>query len=266
MLLGVCPLNTSAKSDSVDQQPPKQASRFGSILRLVSLFIIGPPVFLFIAYIPLLCKSRQGFRGWYWRLVKRSCSLLLWFLNIRTSISDDNIESLAKDTNSIIACNHRSLLDGFVLMDTIPDEKWFTFASKKELFDSPLLRTGFVAADLVKIDRASGRSAMQELTRAVVDMPSRRSAVMFVEGTRSTGSSLGNFKAGVVVSARKSGRKIRPIVIRHSDRLMPKGKRIPRAGTVEVCVLPAFDCDLNATVEEDLARLRSKMKDVFDGS
>ena len=228
------------------------------------LVVLGPLQFLYIAFVPLLCARRQGFRGWYWRRVKRACSRLLWLLSIRVDMSEANRQDLKDDTGSIIVINHLSHLDGFTLMDVVPDEKWFTFAAKKELCDAALLRTGFTGAGLVEIDRRQGKLALETLTQAVRDMPERRSVVLFPEGTRSNTQSLGEFKAGAVLVARETGRSIRPIVILDTDRLLPRGKLLPRSGTVRIQVLPSFFCDPEASVDQDVARLRQAMMAAFE--
>ncbi|CUH42677.1 lysophospholipid acyltransferase family protein [Ruegeria atlantica] len=247
------------------QAAPAAADRAGlRIIKRSALFLMGPFYFFFIAFVPLLCVKRRGFRGWYWRQVKRACSRLLWLLSIRTDITEADRATLAVDTGSIIVINHRSHLDGFVLMDVVPDAKWITFAAKKELCDAALLRRGFKGAGLVEIDRKSGTVALETLTAAVHAMPARCSVVLFPEGTRTRSESLGAFKAGAVMAARATGRTIRPIVIHASDRLLPRDKYLPKSGTIRVEVLPSFECDLSASVDEDVARLRSDMMAVFD--
>ena len=242
---------------AIDAQPVR-------VLKRTALILLGPVYFLYIGFVPLLCSRRKGFRGWYWRQVKRACSHLLWLLSIRAEMTVKQKQDLARDTGSIIVINHRSHLDGFTLMHVIPDEKWFTFAAKKELCDAALLRTGFAGAGLVEIDRKSGSVAMDTLSRAVADMPERRSVVLFPEGTRTGGESLGPFKAGAVLVARKTGRTIRPIVIHDSDQLLPRGKFMPRSGTIRVEALPPFHCDPDASADDDVARLRASMMAVFD--
>lgn len=233
-------------------------------LKRTTLIVLGPFYFGFIGFVPLLCARRKGFSGWYWRLVKRACSRLLRLLSIRADMSKADRQALGDDTDSLIVINHRSHLDGFVLMDVVPDKKWFTFAAKKELFETPLLRTGFTGAGLVEIDRKSGKLALETLSAAVRTMPARRSVVLFPEGTRARSDTLGTFKAGAVLVARETGRTIRPIVIRDSDLLLPRGTFIPRSGTVRVDVLPPFICDPTVSVDEDLDRLRSAMLAVFE--
>lgn len=234
------------------------------LIKRTVLVVTGPFYFLFIAFVPLLCARRSGFRGWYWKLVKRACSRLLWLLGIRVEMSEASKRELSADTGSIIVINHRSHLDGFTLMDVVPDEKWFTFAAKKELCDAALLRTGFTGAGLVEIDRNSGKAALETLRVAVRQMPMRRSVVLFPEGTRAKTESLGAFKPGAVLVARETGRTIRPIVILDSDRLLARGKVIPRSGTIRIEVLAPFICDPNASADEDVARLRGAMMAVFD--
>lgn len=234
------------------------------LLKRTALVVLGPVYFGFIAFVPLLCARRRGFAGWYWRLVKRACSWLLWLLSIRADMSAADRQALGDDTDSLIVINHRSHLDGFVLMDVVPDQKWFTFAAKKELFEAPLLRTGFNGAGLVEIDRKSGKLALETLSAAVRTMPARRSVVLFPEGTRARTDTLGPFKAGAVLVARETGRAIRPIVIRDSDQLLPRGKFVPRSGIIRVDVLPPFVCDPTVSVDEDLDRLRAAMLAVFE--
>jgi 1-acyl-sn-glycerol-3-phosphate acyltransferase len=149
-------------------------------------------------------------------------------------------------------------------MDTLPDEKWITFAAKKALCDAPLLRTGFKGSGLVEIDRNSGKVAMETLGKTVRAMPKRRSVVLFPEGTRTKGETLGPFKAGAVLVARETGRTIRPIVIRDSDKLLPRGRFSPASGTIHLEVLPPFVCDTSVSVDEDVARLRAAMMAVFE--
>ncbi len=234
------------------------------VLKRAALIVLGPIQFLYVAFVPLLCGKRRGFRGWYWRTIKRACSRLLWLLSIRTEMTDSDRATLAADTGSLIVINHRSHLDGFALMDVMPDAKWITFAAKKELCDAALLRRGFKGAGLVEIDRKNGSVALETLTSAVNAMPARCSVVLFPEGTRTNSEGLGAFKAGAVVAARSAGRTIRPIVIHASDRLLPRGKLLPLSGTIRIEVLPSFECDRSASVDEDVARLRGAMMAAFD--
>ncbi len=236
------------------------------VIKLGLLCVVAPIYFGFIAGIASRLPERPGFRGWYWRKVKRACSRMLWMLDVKTEISPAARAAIAADTGSIIVVNHRSHLDGFTLMDTIPDEKWFTFAAKKELFDSGFLSRGFRRAGLVEIDRKQGSHALGTLTDAIRAMPARRSAVLFVEGTRTGGDTLGAFKPGAILAARDTGRTIRPIVICGSGPLLPKGRTIPKPGTVRIEVLDSFVCDPSVSVDDDLGRLRGEMCGVFDGT
>ena len=264
------PIGQSTRQDDMASDPVSRGMTIAPVdpwaLRLIKRFmlvLIGPVYFLCLAFVPLFCAGRRGFRGWYWRLVKRACSRLLWLLSIRADMSESDRKALAEDSNSIIVMNHRSHLDGFLLMDVVPDQKWFTFAAKKELCDSRLLSTGFAGAGLVEIDRSSGKVALATLSRAVRRMPVRRSVMLFPEGTRTTGTSLGEFKAGAVLVARETGRSIRPIVIHDSDRLLPRGAKMPASGTVRISVLPPFNCDPSGPVDDDVKRLRAAMMAVF---
>ena len=235
-------------------------------LKLAGLLLAGPFIFAYVCVIaPRFCTGRGG-RGHQWRVTKRACSMLLRLMSVKTEMSAAARAALASDENSIIVVNHRSHLDGFTMMDTIPDEKWFTFAAKKELFGSGFLSPGFRHAGLVEIDRKNGKLALETLTDAVRDMPARRSVVLFAEGTRTTGKSLGAFKPGGVIVARETGRVIRPIVICGADTLLPRDGKIPKPGTIRLEVLAPFECNPDASIDDDLARLHLEMCKVFDGN
>lgn len=228
------------------------------------LIVTGPFIFLFVAFIPTLCGKRPGFRGWFWRTVSRSCSWLLWFLDVNVEISDAAIEALRTDENSIIAVNHRSHLDGFSMLHVIPDEKWVTFGAKKELCEAALLKRGFDGAGLLKIDRLKGRDALSSLTDAVAEMPKRRSPILFVEGTRATKPGLSPFKAGAVLIAQQTGRAVRPFVISHSDTLLPRGKFFPFKGSIHIDVLDQMQFDSEENTDAAVARLRTAMAAAYD--
>ncbi|MBO9396868.1 1-acyl-sn-glycerol-3-phosphate acyltransferase [Shimia sp. R9_2] len=235
-----------------------------TLAKRILLLPVGPAIFLFLAFAPTVCSTRKGFRGWYWRRVSRACSLLLWFLDVKVEISDAAREALRTDENSIIAVNHRSHLDGFTMLHVIPDEKWVTFGAKKELCEAALLKRGFEGAGLLTIDRQKGRDALSSLTGAITEMPARRSPILFVEGTRSTKPGLAPFKAGAVLIAQQTGRAIRPFVISHSDKLLPRGKVFPFKGTVHIDVLDQMSFANDENTDAAVARLRGAMARAYD--
>lgn len=235
-----------------------------TLAKRILLVLSGPFIFLFVAFVPLLCGRRPGFRGWFWRRVSRACSWLLWFLDVDVEISDAAREALRTDTNSIIAVNHRSHLDGFAMLHVIPDEKWVTFGAKKELCQAALLKHGFQGAGLLEIDRAHGKHALVSLTEAVQTMPARRSPILFVEGSRAHSAGLAPFKAGAVLIALETQRAVRPFVISHSDKLLPRGKFFPFKGTIHIDVLDQMTFDAAEDTDASVARLRNAMADAYD--
>ncbi|WP_270729916.1 lysophospholipid acyltransferase family protein [Shimia sp. Alg240-R146] len=235
-----------------------------TLIKRCFLVLLGPFIFLFVAFIPTICGKRPGFRGWFWRTVSRCCSWLLWFLDVDVDISDAAIEALRTDENSVIAVNHRSHLDGFSMLHVIPNEKWVTFGAKKELCEAALLKRGFDGAGLLKIDRTKGRDALSSLIEAVDIMPKRRSPILFVEGTRATKPGLPPFKAGAVLIAQKTGRAVRPFVISHSDKLLPRGKFFPFKGTIRIDVLDQMHFGPDEDTDTCVARLRAAMAAAYD--
>lgn len=237
-----------------------------SFAKRTLLVLTGPFIFLFIAFVPMICGKKRGFRGWFWRRVSRACSWLLWFLDVDVEITPEAVEALRTDENSIIAVNHRSHLDGFAMLHVIPDEKWVTFAAKKELCRAALLKRGFQGAGLLEVDRERGKHALASLTEAVKAMPKRRSPILFVEGTRATKPGLASFKAGAVLVAQETGRSIRPMVISGSDTLMKRGRFFPAKGTIRIDVLDQLPIDPKRSADEENAKLRATMAEAYEAA
>ena len=231
------------------------------LLKRLPLLIYGPLVFVFLGVAPLFFKHTPEFRERYWGWIKRALRILLRALSIEVRISQQSLQRLMEDQNSVIAANHKSHLDVVALLSVMPDEKWVTFSPKVELYKVPFFARGFEAAGCIPIDRANPRTALRTLIKAVSEKPARESLILFPEGTRWRGPGIGPFKAGVMLVAKAQKLSVRPICIEGSEKLLPPGSAWPKAGIITIEVLPSFTPDA-ASTDENLARLQQEVAQV----
>jgi 1-acyl-sn-glycerol-3-phosphate acyltransferase len=130
----------------------------------------------------------------------------------------------------IIAANHASNLDAPVIGSWLIPRlgRRIHWLGKKELFDWPIV--GWFAA----------RGGVHPLDRGAADVDAFRLALrileegqvlfIFPEGTRSRDGALQEARDGLALIALRSGAPILPIGISDSDRVWPRGQRLPHPG------------------------------------
>jgi 1-acyl-sn-glycerol-3-phosphate acyltransferase len=140
------------------------------------------------------------------------------------------LDQIPREGPLIIAANHASNLDAVVL------GAWLTprlgrrihWLGKRELFDWPIV--GWIAANggVHPVDRGAADVEAFRLARRILD----EGHVLFVfpEGTRSPDGALQEARDGVAVLATRTGAPIVPIGIGGSDRVWPRGQRLPHPG------------------------------------
>jgi 1-acyl-sn-glycerol-3-phosphate acyltransferase len=151
------------------------------------------------------------------------------------------VDEIPRDGPVIIAANHASNLDAVVIGAWLIPRlgRRIHWLGKRELFDWPIV--GWVAANggVHPVDRGAADVEAFRLARRILD----EGHVLFVfpEGTRSSDGALQAARDGVAVLAARTGAPIVPIGIGGSDRVWPRGQRLPHpGGHVVVKVGPPF--------------------------
>ena len=149
--------------------------------------------------------------------------------------------------------NHQSNFDIAMLLGYLPGNN--RFATKKEMFNEPVLGAVLRTLGMIPIDRDNPLAAIQLLNDLKLD---QFSTIIFPEGTRSRDGNLLPFKKGPFVAAIHLGVPIVPVVCKGTMRVMPKGKYLSiLPGEVEMVVLePIATSDLTY---EDRDRLRERV-------
>ena len=146
------------------------------------------------------------------------------FANVRI----DGLEHVPRTGPVILAINHISNADAFVTGSWITPAlrtRRIHWLGKQELFDWPVF--GWVAA----------RGGVHPVDRSTADIEAYRLAtrileegdvlLIFPEGTRSPDGSLQEAKDGLATLAMRTNAAIVPIGINGSDKVWPKGSKLP---------------------------------------
>src|SRR5579859_3536849 len=140
-------------------------------------------------------------------------------------------EHIPKRGPVIIAANHRSFLDPFVIATMARRPMYYV--AKKELFANRVVAWFLAALGAFPVDRGAGDAEMIETAKNILERGDI--LLMFPEGTRTRPGSLGRPKRGVGRLALESGAPVVPVAvigteaIRRGWRIRPHKVRI-RAG------------------------------------
>ncbi len=162
-------------------------------------------------------------------------ALVVWasrvFTSAITRVSVEGaIAQIPREGPVIIAANHASNLDPVVIGSWIIPEigRRFQWLGKREVLEWPVI--GYIArhGGVHPVDRSTADVEAFRLARRILD----EGHVLFVfpEGTRSPDGALQAARDGVAVLALRSGAPIVPVGIAGSDRVWPRGRKLPRPG------------------------------------
>jgi 1-acyl-sn-glycerol-3-phosphate acyltransferase len=135
-------------------------------------------------------------------------------------------ENVPLDEPVLYVSNHQGNMDIPLLYSTAPQT--MAFVAKKEMEKIPLLGYWMKERGCVFIDRENARISLKAINEAIQNLKLGHSMAVFPEGTRSKSSQVGDFKAGSLRIAIKSGVKVIPVSIKDSYKLIEKkGKNTP---------------------------------------
>ena len=127
---------------------------------------------------------------------------------------------------AIIAANHLSFFDSVVLALAVP--RPLRFVGKAEYLDSWKTRRLFPALGMIPVERGSPRRAYGALQVAAGVLEADELFAVYPEGTRSPDGSLRDGRNGVGHLSVTTGAAIIPTGIVGTDRIQPRGARLPR--------------------------------------
>ncbi|MFL5675492.1 MAG: lysophospholipid acyltransferase family protein [Chloroflexota bacterium] len=140
------------------------------------------------------------------------------------------IDEIPMDGPLILAANHASNLDAVVLGSWLIPKlgRRIHWLGKKELFDWPVVGWAAANGGVHPVDRGAADVDAFRLAKRILD----EGHVLFVfpEGTRSADGALHEAQDGLAVLAIRTGAPIVPLAIAGSNRVWPRGQKLPRPG------------------------------------
>lgn len=206
-----------------------------------SLFMLGAvlwtalfgSVLLVSGLLPLLTRFRIVFhyrRGFMW--------LARYVLGISHEVRGrENLPA----TPSVILAKHQSAWETVALQDLVPEDTYCVFVLKKELLRLPFFGWGLAALQMISIDRAAGREALNQVVEQGADRLRRGFwIIVFPEGTRVAPGETRRYKPGGAYLAAHTGARVVPVA-HNAGELWPRNAFVKRPGHVVVSIGPAID-------------------------
>jgi 1-acyl-sn-glycerol-3-phosphate acyltransferase len=166
------------------------------------------------------------------------------------------VENVAPGRQYIVCANHRSHIDIPVIGTTLPLKVCAVY--KRSINYIPFLGQAAIMSRSVAVDRSDKADARRRMGLVRHRMQTGRSIIIFVEGTRSQGATLGPFKKGAAVLAIEQQCPILPVTICGTDVLYPPGSIMIRRGDVLVEIHKPIDTAGSTLGQRDLITDRVK--------
>ena len=135
----------------------------------------------------------------------------LFYLIFLIPLKVDGKENIKKGQSYVIAPNHQSYWDAFLIYGYIGIK--FKWMMKKELGRIPFVGWACYMSGCIFIDRSSRNSAKESIRKAEDKLKDGMSVVIFPEGTRSYDGQMGKFKRGAFLISEELGLPILPVTI-----------------------------------------------------
>ncbi len=203
-----------------------------------------------------LAMARLGVpQSMIWSFAKLQARNACRALGVRVTIRGK--ELAAEGGPYIFTPNHQAHIDIAALLGYLPGNN--RFASKKELFDEPVLGAVMRTLGMLPVDRDDPMQSIDVLNRALRE---GHSIIIFPEGTRSRDGRLLPFKKGAFVAAIEMGYPIVPVIVKGTRRVMPKGGYLSiHPGNVEIVVKPPIAT--RGLDYHDRERLRDAVREII---
>lgn len=172
----------------------------------------------------------------------------LWIKHIR------GISNIPQASRVIIACNHASYFDFFLLSYIgYKIKRQICFLAAQEVLDLPLFKFFLRLDKQIKgIGFSRSNPGIDYFKEAVGYLKQGKIIVLFPEGTRSPDGNLGCAKIGFVKLALETQTPILPLAIQGAFQILPRYDKIPRIKKCNIFIGQALS--LNKYYNKDLKR------------
>ena len=179
-----------------------------------------------------------------WRLLGFATRILFKASGIRLTVRGrEHLQQI--DGAAIIACNHCSLLDPYVLVGALP--RAAVFLAKAELLKGTFSSRFLKRMRVEFVDRFHHAESLDSAERSIARINQGDSMLFFPEGTFARSPGLLPFHMGAFLTAARTGRPVLPIAISGTREILRNESWTPHHGQIQVTIgeplLPAVDED-----------------------
>jgi 1-acyl-sn-glycerol-3-phosphate acyltransferase len=160
-------------------------------------------------------------------------------------------ENIPLEGPVILAPNHVSFFDPPVVSCGSP--RCVAFLAKEELFRPPVFGPLIRSLNAFPVKRGAGDTSAVRL--ALEKLGEGHCLIMFPEGTRGDGKTLGPMQSGVALMAKKSGALVVPVGVYGTHKILPKGRKLPGFSRLRVAYGRPFTyADASSSEDDKLNR------------
>lgn len=190
--------------------------------------------------------------------VYRFCSLASWtYGKVWHRLRVEGLEHLPRTGGVVLACNHQSFSDIFILGGFVP--RHVAFVARDTLADWGYLAFTMRQCGAVLVKR--GSSDRKALRAMAEHLELGDSVAIFPEGTRTRDGRVGEFRGGALLAARMAKVPIVPLGIRGAFDAWPRGRWIPYPKKIGLRFGPAIDSSRADAQEHVVASIRALVGD-----
>ena len=180
------------------------------------------------------------------------------------SVEISGTENLGTNKSYVIAANHQSQYDIFILYGWLnTDFKW---VAKQELRKLPLMGFAMDKMGHIFIDRSNRQAAIHSLEAARNKIGNGISVLFFPEGTRTKTGELGAFKKGAFKMALYLELPVLPISIIGTRDIMPTKSFNIHPGEVKMIIHPAIEIEPYKNSVNGFTKLMTETRAVIANS
>jgi 1-acyl-sn-glycerol-3-phosphate acyltransferase len=172
------------------------------------------------------------------------------------------LEKLDPKKSYVIAANHQSIYDIFVVYGWLP--MIFKWVMKAELRKIPLVGKACESAGHIFIDRKNPVAAKKSLDRAEAQLRNGVSVVVFPEGTRTYTGQMGKFKKGAFRMATDLQLPIVPVTLRGCFERLPRNGFVVTPGLIEMIIHEPVEVE--GYEHEKQPELMQKLHDIIESA
>ena len=180
----------------------------------------------------------------------------------------EGLENIPEEGAAIVAGNHLSFSDHFVMPAILP--RRITFLAKAEYFTGPGLKGRLTAAFFhsvgqIPVDRSGKGAGQAAIDEGLGVLRKGELLGIYPEGTRSHDGRLYKGRVGVAAMALGAGVPVVPCAMVGTFELQPPGRKVPRVGRVTIRFGEPLEFSRFAGMEKERTALRAVTDEIIHG-